>query len=79
MRPTATRQKEMFTCALTELLWKVNLRKSLSNIFWIFLFQLGDEKYAVFATQGPTLCFDPPLNYARDGITEKVGRDQILQ
>ena len=38
----------------------------------IFPFQLGDEKYAVFATQGPTLCFDPPLNYARDGVTEKV-------
>ena len=45
------------------------------NIFGIFPFQLGDEKYAVFATQGPTLCFDPPLNYARDGITEKVVRE----
>ena len=75
MRPTATRQKEMFSCALTDLLWKVHfnlLQENDKNICHIFPFQLGDEKYAVFATQGPTLCFDPPLNYARDGVTEKV-------
>ena len=35
-------------------------------------FQLGDEKYAVFAIMGPTLCFELPSNYHRDNITEKV-------
>ena len=35
-------------------------------------FQLGDEKYAVISRQGPTLCFDPPVNYTRDNISEKV-------
>ena len=35
-------------------------------------FKLGDEKYAVISRQGPTLCFDPPVNYTRDNISEKV-------
>ena len=34
--------------------------------------QLGDEKYAVISRQGPTLCFDLPVNYTRDNISEKV-------
>ena len=38
----------------------------------LFNIQLGDEKYAVFAIMGPTLCFDLPSNYHKDNITEKV-------
>ena len=37
-------------------------------------FKLGDEKYAVISRQGPTLCFDPPVDYKRDNISEKVLR-----
>ena len=40
-------------------------------------FKLGDEKYAVISRQGPTLCFDPPGDYKRDNISEKVGRLEI--
>ena len=41
---------------------------ALSELFW----RLGDEKYAVLATQGPTLCFDPPVNFTRDDVSEKL-------
>ena len=86
MKPNARRQKEMFVSTMTELLWKVKTFsiKKQKNAFnysphlnflslpWSYIWQLGDEKYAVLATQGPTLCFDPPSNFVRDEITEKV-------
>ena len=84
MKPNVRRQKEMFVSTMTELLWKVKTFSIKKNAFnylpleltlslpWVYIWQLGDEKYAVLATQGPTLCFDPPSNFVRDEITEKV-------
>ena len=43
-----------------------------TDLWMLIMIQLGDEKYAVYATQGPTLCFDPPQNFTRDDVTEKV-------
>ena len=53
---------------------------ALADLLW----RLGDEKYAVLATQGPTLCFDPPVNFTRDDVSEKLhlyrckSKDEIL-
>ena len=41
-------------------------------------FQMGEEKYAVLAVKGNTLCFDPPLSFARDEITERVSKNDLI-
>ena len=73
MRPSFARQKAMLACAMTDLLWKVKyIILHFRNLNLTESFQLGDEKYAVFAIMGPTLCFEIPPNYHKDNITEKV-------
>ena len=38
----------------------------------LYIVQLGEKKYAVFAIKGPTLNFEIPSHFEQDGVTERV-------
>ena len=72
MRPPAARQRELCAHAIVELLWKVKPRTSDLCKLELYIVQLGEKKYAVFAIKGPTLNFEIPSHFEQDGVTERV-------
>jgi hypothetical protein len=48
----------------------------MTSIFCYFSLQIGQKKEAVVALAGMAICFDPSPQYTKDGVTEKVNKQQ---